>query len=63
MIESAEFVVPNVHYQELFVDESLQLKQLDLSQAERLFELTELSVKNMNTLFNEMTKVVHRHET
>ena len=42
MTEPAEFIVPKVHYQELFIDESLQLKQLDLSQAERLFDLTEL---------------------
>ena len=45
MTESTESIVPNaepnVPHQELFIDESLQLKQLDLSQAERLFELTE----------------------
>jgi ribosomal-protein-serine acetyltransferase len=45
MTESTESIVPNVEpnvpHQELFIDEGLQLKQLDLSQAERLFELTE----------------------
>lgn len=41
MTESSETVLPSLPYRELIVDDSVKLTQLDLSQAERLFELTE----------------------